>query len=48
MDDIFLELLVVELLGLLFVGQHEERLVVLAEDVVDVDTDQYLDFADIT
>ena len=48
MDDNFLELLVVELFGLLFVGQHEERLVVLAEDVVDVDAYQYLDFADVT
>ena len=48
MDDNFLELLVVELFGLLFVGQHQERFVVLAENVIDIDANQYLDFADVT
>ena len=47
-DDVLLELLVVNLFGFLFVGQHQERFVVLAENVIDIDANQYLDFADVT
>ena len=44
MDDVFLESFVIDFLGFLFIGQHQQSLVVFAEDVVDVDADQYFDF----
>ena len=43
-DNVFLEAVVIDFLCLVFIGQHQECLVVLAEYIVDIDTYQYLDF----
>ena len=45
--NVFFEVVLVYSLGFLFIGKHQESLVVPAKDVVDVDAHQNLDFADV-
>lgn len=43
-DDVLTEIVVIYLLCLVFIGKHQECLVMATEDVVDVDANQQLDF----
>ena len=47
LQDVVLELFAIDLLGLLFVGQHQQGFVVTAEYVIDVDAYQNLYFGNI-
>lgn len=45
-DYVLPEAIVMDFLRLVLIGKHEHRLVVLAEDVINIDAYEYFDFPD--
>ena len=45
--NVFLESFVIDFLGFFGICQHEQGFIMFTENIVDVDTDQYLDFGNI-